>query len=81
MEGTSELASVREALDAGRLTVPDRRDRLPPRDVRRLPARRHPRLGAARRARAPGGAITQVTALCPRCGAEIMQAPEELHLH
>jgi hypothetical protein len=80
MEGTSELASVREALDAGRLTVPDSETgfhhamyAVCPHDGTHASVRR-----VVRGAR---GAITQVTALCPRCGAEITPAPEELHLH
>ena len=80
MEGTSEVAAVREALDAGRLTVPDPETgfhhamyAVCPHDGTHAPVRR-----VVRGAR---GAITQVTARCPQCGAEMTPAPEELHLH
>ena len=80
MEGPSEVAAVREALAAGRLTVPDPETgfhhamyAVCPHDGTHAPVRR-----VERRAR---GAITQVTARCPRCGAEVVAAPEELHLH
>jgi hypothetical protein len=79
-EGTREVAAVREALAAGRLTVPDPETgfhhsmyAVCPQDGTHAPVRR-----VVRGAR---GAITQVTALCPRCGAETAPAPEELHLH
>jgi hypothetical protein len=80
MEGTSEVAAVREALAAGRLIVPDPETgfhhtmyAVCPHDGAHAPVRRVER--------GTRGAITQVTALCPHCGAEITPAPEELHLH
>ena len=79
-EGTNEVAAVREALAAGRLTIPDPKTgfhhamyAVCPHDGTHAPVRR-----VVRGAR---GAITQVTALCPRCGAEMAPAPEDLHLH
>jgi nitrite reductase/ring-hydroxylating ferredoxin subunit len=79
MEGTSEAAAVREALDAGRLTVPDPKTGFQhamyavcPHDGAHASVRR-----VVRGAR---GAITQVTAVCPQCGTEVVAAPEELHL-
>ncbi len=80
MEGTSGVAAVREALDAGRLTVPDPETgfhhsifAVCPHDGTHAPVRR-----VVRGAR---GAITQVTARCPQCGTEVAAPPEELHLH
>ena len=79
MEGTRDAAAVREALAAGRLTVPDPTTGFHhplyatcPKDGGRAPVRR-----VVRGAR---GAITQVTARCPRCGAEVTAAPEDLQL-
>jgi hypothetical protein len=79
MESTSEVTAVREALAAGRLTVPDPESgfhhpmyAVCPNDGGHAPVRRVER-GAR-------GVITQVTARCPQCGAEITAAPEELHL-
>jgi hypothetical protein len=79
MEGTDEYVAVREALAAGRLTVPDPESgfhhpmyAVCPRDGAHAPVRR-----VVRGAR---GAITEVTARCPRCGAEMIAAPEELRL-
>ena len=79
MEGTSEFDAVREALAAGRLSVPDPETgfhhpmfAVCPNDGEQAPVRR-----IVRGAR---GAITQVTARCPQCGAEVTVAPEELHL-
>jgi hypothetical protein len=80
MEGPSEVAAVRAALAAGRLTVPDPETgfhhamyAVCPHDGAHAPVRR-----VVRGAR---GAITHVTARCPQCGAEVVAAPEELHLH
>ena len=80
MEGTSEVAAVREALAAGRLTVPDQETgfhhpmyAVCPNDGGHAPVRRVER--------GTRGTITQVTARCPRCGADITPAPEDLHLH
>jgi hypothetical protein len=80
MEGTSEVTAVREALAAGRLTVPDPETgfhhamyAVCPHDGAHAPVRRV--------VRGSRGAITHVTALCPQCGAEMVPAPEELHLH
>jgi nitrite reductase/ring-hydroxylating ferredoxin subunit len=79
MEGTSEAAAVREALDAGRLTVPDPKTGFQhamyavcPHDGAHASVRR-----VVRGAR---GAITQETAVCQQCGTEVVAAPEELHL-
>jgi hypothetical protein len=78
-EPSGEVAAVRAALDAGRLTVPDSTSGFQhsiyatcPHDGTHVPARRIVREGH--------GAITQVTAKCPQCGAEITATPEELHL-
>jgi hypothetical protein len=74
-----EDAAVRAALEAGRLTVPDPKSGFQhpmyatcPHDGTHASARR-----IVRDAR---GAITEVTAKCPQCGAEITAAPEELRL-
>ena len=79
MEGTSEAAAVREALAAGRLTVPDPETgfhhplyAVCPTDGGRAPVRR-----VVRGAR---GAITEATARCPRCGTELAAAPEDLRM-
>ena len=79
MEGMSEVAAVRDALAAGRLTVPDPNTgyhhpmyAVCPNDGAHAQVRRVVR-GAQ-------GAITQVTVRCPQCGAEITAAPEQLHL-
>ena len=79
MEGTHEVLTVKGALAAGRLTVPDPETgfhhpmyAVCPNDGEHAPVRR-----VVRGAR---GAITEVTARCPRCGAEVVAAPEELHL-
>jgi hypothetical protein len=79
MEGTGEVMAVREALAAGRLTVPDPETGF-----------HHPMYAVCpndgghalvrRVVRGAGGAITEVTARCPQCGAEFAPAPEELHL-
>jgi len=80
MEGASEVDAVREALNAGRLTVSDPETgfhhpmyAVCPRDGTHAPVRR-----LVRGAR---GAIIQVTARCPQCGAEVAASAEELHLH
>ncbi len=79
MEATSEAVAVREALAAGRLTVPD-----PKTGFHHSMYAVCPQEGAqavARRVeRGPRGAITQVTARCPRCGQEVRATAEELHL-
>ncbi len=79
MEGTSEVAEVREALDAGRLTVPD-----PATGFHHPMYAVCPQDGAhavvRRVERGPRGAITEVTARCPQCGQEIRAKAEELHL-
>jgi hypothetical protein len=74
-----EATAVRAALDAGRLTVPDPKSGFQhsmyatcPNDGTHVPARRI--------VREAGGAITQVTAKCPQCGAEFSPTPDELHL-
>jgi hypothetical protein len=74
-----EAAAVRGALAEGRLDVPDPATgfhhamyAVCPTDGTHAPVRR-----VVRGAR---GAITQVTAKCPRCGTEITATPEELHL-
>jgi hypothetical protein len=79
MESTSEAAAVREALAAGRLTVPDPETgfhhpiyAVCPHDGVHVPVRRV--------VRGPRRAISQVTARCPRCGTEITAAPEDLHM-
>ena len=80
MAGSSEeAAAVRAALAAGRLTVPDPETgfhrplhAVCPGDGARAPVRR-----LVRGAR---GAITEVTARCPRCGAELTPGPEGLRL-
>ena len=79
MDDASEVAAVREALDAGRLTVPDPETgfhhpmyAVCPRDGTHAPVRRV--------VRGAHGAITQVTARCPQCGGEITAQAEELHL-
>ncbi len=79
MESTSEAAVVREALAAGRLSVPDPETgfhhpiyAVCPHDGVHVPVRRV--------VRGPRGEITQVTARCPRCGTEVTAASEELHL-
>jgi hypothetical protein len=79
MEGTSEVTAVRDALAAGRLTVPDPKTgfhhsmyAVCPHDGGHAPVQR-----VVRDAR---GAITEVTARCPQCRTEIKAAPEELHL-
>ena len=80
MEGNSEVTAVREALNAGRLTVPD-----PETGFHHPMYAVCPHDGAhafvRRVVRGARGAITQVTAVCPQCGAEIVAPPEELHLH
>lgn len=75
----SEAAAVRDALAAGRLDVPDPKSgfhhamyAVCPADGTHAPLRRIVR-GAQ-------GAITQVTARCPRCGNEFTATPEEIHL-
>ncbi len=79
MEGTSETVAVRDALAAGRLTVPDPKTgfhhpmyAVCPRDGAHALVRRVER--------GPRGAIIQVTARCPQCGAEVRTTAEELHL-
>ncbi len=79
MEGTSEAGAVREALAAGRLTVPDPKTgfhhtmyAVCPQDGAQAMVRRVER--------GPRGAITQVTARCPQCGQEVRAKAEELHL-
>jgi len=76
---TGEAAAVREALAEGRLTVPDPESGYHhpmyaacPDDGTHAPVRRI--------VRGAHGAITQVPARCPHCGAEFTAAPEELHL-
>ena len=79
MEGNSEVTAVREALNAGRLTVPDPETgfhhpmyAVCPQDGVRAMVRRV-ELG-------PRGAITQVTARCSQCGREVRAKAEQLHL-
>ncbi len=80
MLSTGEVEAVREALAAGRLTIPDPETGYHhylyadcPQDGGHAQARRIVR-GAK-------GAITEVTMRCPRCGKEFGAAPESLHLH
>ncbi|MGH2531251.1 MAG: hypothetical protein ACRDJW_02990 [Thermomicrobiales bacterium] len=74
-----EAAAVRGALAEGRLTVPD-----PESGFHHPMYASCPNDGAhasvRRVVRGTRGAITQVTARCPRCGAEFTVVPEELHL-
>lgn len=74
-----DAAAVREALAAGRLAVPDPASGFHhamyaecPHDGTHASVRRVER-GAR-------GAITQVTARCPQCGAEFAVAPDDLRL-
>ena len=78
MEGPSEVAAVRAALAAGGSPSPTPR---PASTTRCTPSARDGAHAPVRRVvRGARGAITQVTARCPRCGAEVAAAPEELHL-
>ena len=79
MEGTSEAVAVKEALAAGRLTVPDPKTgfhhtmyAVCPQDGAQAVVRRVER--------GPRGAITEVVARCPQCGQEVRTTAEELHL-
>ncbi len=79
MASTDEVAAVREALVAGRLTVPDPDSgfhhpmyAVCPNDGDHAQVRRV--------VRGAGGSITEVTVRCPRCGVEFVAGPEELHL-
>jgi len=78
-DSAGETAAVRAALDAGKLTVPDPKSGFQhaiyatcPHDGTHVSARRI--------VREAHGAITQVTAKCPQCGAEFTATPDELHL-
>ena len=80
MLSTGEVEAVREALAAGRLTIPDPETGYHhylyadcPNDGEHANARRI--------VRGPKGAITEVTMRCLRCGKEFTAAPESLHLH
>lgn len=75
----NEPAAIREALAAGRLSVADPESGFQhsmyaacPHDGTHAEVRRIVRGGR--------GAITQVMARCPVCGAEFVATPEELHL-
>ena len=79
MASTDDVAAVREALMAGRLTVPDPDSgfhhpmyAVCPNDGDRAQVRRV--------VRGPRGSITEVTVRCPRCGGEFAAGHEELRL-
>lgn len=79
MEGTSEAVAVKEALAAGRLTVPDPKTgfhhtmyAVCPQDGAQAVVRRVER--------GQRGAIIEVVARCPQCGQEVRTTAEELHL-
>ena len=79
MASTDDVAAVREALMAGRLSVPDPDSgfhhsmyAVCPNDGDHAQVRRV--------VRGPRGSITEVTVRCPRCGLEFAAAPEELRL-
>ena len=79
MEATGEVGAVREALAAGRLTVPDPKTGFHHTVYAVCPQEGAPAL-VRRVERGPRGAITQVTARCPQCGQEVKATAEELHL-
>ena len=80
MLSTGESEAVREALAAGRLSVPDPETGFH-HDVYATCPNDGERVHARRVVRGARGAITQVTMRCPRCGTEFVAAPESLHLH